>query len=84
MAGKKKKDGRKQVRLTVSIDPGVYAEVFRSADINKSRLVQEALTLYRRETLRRQIEEFCAIPDPSDRRDAERALQAQREALDRD
>ena len=82
MAGKR---GTKQgVRLTVSIDPAVYREVSPDGSVNKSRLVQEALTLHRRETLRREMEEFCAIPDASDLDDARRALPAQREALDRD
>ena len=82
MAGKTR--ARRQVRLTVSIDPTSYAEVFRDGTINKSRVVQEALSLYRSEVLRRDIEKFCATPDASDRRDAARALPAQREALDRD
>lgn len=82
MAGKK--GTKRQVRLTVSIDPAIYREVFRDEGMNKSRVVQEALDLYRRESLRREIERFCATPDPSDLRDAERALSAQREAMDRD
>jgi len=81
MAGKK--GAKRQVRLTVSIDPAIYGEVFHDPSVNKSRVVQEALTLYRRETLRREIEKFCAAPDASDLQDAERALPAQREALGR-
>lgn len=37
-----------------------------------------------RETLRREIEQFCGMPDASDLEDAARALPAQRETLDRD
>ena len=80
----RKRAARRQVRLTVSIDPAIYGDVFRDPTINKSRVVQEALTLYRREALRREIEKFCAVPDASDLEDARRALPAQREALDRD
>lgn len=80
----RKKALKRHVRLTVSIDPTLYGEVFRDESVNKSRVVQEALALYRRETLRREIEKFCATPDASDVRDAEGALPAQREALDRD
>ena len=80
----RKKAPKRQVRLTVSIDPAIYAEVFRGEETNKSRVVQEALALYRRDMLRREIEAFCATPDPSDREDAARALPAQRETLDRD
>jgi len=82
MAGKK--GAKRRARLTVSIDPVVYREVFPDGSVNKSRVVQEALTLYRREALRREIEKFCATPDASDLKDARRALPAQREALDRD
>jgi hypothetical protein len=70
--------------LSVSIDPALYSEIFGDESVNKSRVVQEALALYRREALRREIERFCATPDASDIQDAERALPAQREALDRD
>ncbi len=80
----RKRAAKRQVRMTVSIDPGIYGDVFRDPSINKSRVVQEALTLYRREALRREVERFCATPDASDRQDAARALPAQREALDRD
>ena len=80
----RKKGMKRQVRLTVSIDPAIYSEVFPDETMNKSRVVQEALALYRRDALRREIERFCATPDASNVRDAERALPAQREALDRD
>lgn len=81
MAGKRR--AKRQVRFTVSIDPAVYNEVFANRSVNRDRVVQEALSLYRREALRRAIEEFCAEPDPSGLQDAQRALPAQREALDR-
>ncbi len=80
----RKKGMKRQVRLSVSIDPALYSEVFGDASVNKSRVVQEALALYRRDALRREIERFCATPDPTDVQDAERALPAQRETLDRD
>lgn len=80
----RKRAPKRQVRLTVSIDPTIYSEVFHDAAMNKSRVVQEALALYRREALRREIEKFCATADASDLRDAARALPAQREALGRD
>ena len=81
---RRKSDRRKRAWLTVSIDPAVSAAAFRDPGTNKSRVVQVALSLHQREALCRQIEEFCAEPGASDIRDAERALPAQRDVLDRD
>ncbi|HEY7678601.1 MAG TPA: hypothetical protein VIG69_16120, partial [Candidatus Methylomirabilis sp.] len=47
-------------------------------------IVPGALSLRRRNALRRETEKFCTMPDASDLVDARRALPAQREALDRD
>ncbi|MFH1564225.1 MAG: hypothetical protein ABIF11_12550 [Nitrospirota bacterium] len=74
----------KKRRITVSLNPEIYYQVFENAKVNKSQIIERALKEYQRIHLKRQIITFCSAKDYTDIEDAELTLPAQLEALDYD
>ncbi|MEK9148997.1 MAG: hypothetical protein AAB267_03005 [Candidatus Desantisbacteria bacterium] len=73
-----------KVRLTISISPNLYNQIFADRKINRSQFIEKALEEFSRNELRKKVTEFCYIKDESDLSGAELALSAQREVLDHD
>lgn len=74
----------KKRRITVSINPNLYYQVFKDTEGNKSQIVERALETYYRLQLKKQVMTFCLTKDTSDLEDAELSLPAQLEVLNYD